>query len=135
MARRLGPLPSIVCPQCSMTSYNPRDIAERWCGYCHAFHRDMSGRSIGGGRLWDRRSSRRSSPSTNKAPAAAAPPSPMFECPNCGGDIAGTGHRPGCTRAAEANEGLALGQRDAAACGSQQLTSEPLNAKEEPSEG
>jgi ribosomal protein L37AE/L43A len=29
--------PSFTCPTCSMTSYNPTDIAERYCGNCHAF--------------------------------------------------------------------------------------------------
>jgi hypothetical protein len=30
--------PSIVCPRCRGRSFHPRDIAERYCGYCHAFH-------------------------------------------------------------------------------------------------
>ena len=29
---------SITCPRCGMTSYSPRDIAERYCGNCHQFH-------------------------------------------------------------------------------------------------
>jgi len=33
--------PSIVCPQCGMRSYNPHDIAERYCGACHEFHSEM----------------------------------------------------------------------------------------------
>jgi ribosomal protein L37E len=33
----------IRCPRCGLTSYNPKDIAERYCGYCHAFHDDMVG--------------------------------------------------------------------------------------------
>lgn len=27
--------PSITCPQCGNTSYNPNDIREGYCGYCH----------------------------------------------------------------------------------------------------
>lgn len=27
--------PSITCPRCSRTSYNPNDIAQGYCGYCH----------------------------------------------------------------------------------------------------
>jgi len=26
---------SITCPRCGMTSYNPNDIAEGYCGNCH----------------------------------------------------------------------------------------------------
>lgn len=29
--------PSITCPVCAMTSYNPNDIREGYCGNCHAF--------------------------------------------------------------------------------------------------
>jgi protein-arginine kinase activator protein McsA len=28
---------SITCPECGMTSYNPNDVAEGYCGNCHAF--------------------------------------------------------------------------------------------------
>lgn len=28
---------SITCPECHMTSYNPHDIAEGYCGNCHAW--------------------------------------------------------------------------------------------------
>jgi len=28
----------ITCPRCGMTSYNPNDIRERYCGACHMFH-------------------------------------------------------------------------------------------------
>lgn len=27
--------PSITCPVCDMTSYNPNDIREGYCGNCH----------------------------------------------------------------------------------------------------
>jgi hypothetical protein len=30
--------PSITCPVCERTSYNPHDIANRYCGNCHQFH-------------------------------------------------------------------------------------------------
>lgn len=26
---------SFTCPRCGMTSYNPTDVAERYCGHCH----------------------------------------------------------------------------------------------------
>ena len=32
---------SIVCPKCGMVSYNPNDVANRYCGACHAFHADL----------------------------------------------------------------------------------------------
>jgi rubrerythrin len=32
---RISAQPSITCPQCGMTSYNPTDIAEGYCGNCH----------------------------------------------------------------------------------------------------
>lgn len=31
-------LETIVCPQCESVSYNPNDIAQRYCGRCHQFH-------------------------------------------------------------------------------------------------
>ena len=30
-------LPSFVCPRCGAKSFNPNDIAARYCGRCHAF--------------------------------------------------------------------------------------------------
>jgi ribosomal protein L37E len=27
--------PSITCPRCGMTSYNPNDVREGYCGNCH----------------------------------------------------------------------------------------------------
>ena len=33
--------PSITCPRCHMTSYNPNDIEARYCGNCHAFHEHL----------------------------------------------------------------------------------------------
>ena len=32
------PQDSILCLCCSMTSYHPTDIRERYCGFCHAYH-------------------------------------------------------------------------------------------------
>lgn len=29
---------SITCPRCGMTSHNPNDIRERYCGACHQYH-------------------------------------------------------------------------------------------------
>ena len=29
--------PSFVCPHCGAESFNPNDIAQRYCGRCHAF--------------------------------------------------------------------------------------------------
>ena len=29
--------PSITCPKCNRTSYNPSDIAHGYCGWCHAW--------------------------------------------------------------------------------------------------
>lgn len=26
---------SFTCPLCDMTSYNPNDVREQWCGNCH----------------------------------------------------------------------------------------------------
>ncbi len=31
------PQPSITCPVCGATSYNPNDIRHGYCGRCHAF--------------------------------------------------------------------------------------------------
>jgi hypothetical protein len=33
-------VPSITCPTCRRTSYQTRDIAEKYCGFCHRFHDD-----------------------------------------------------------------------------------------------
>lgn len=30
-----NPKPSIACPRCGMTSHNPNDVRERYCGNCH----------------------------------------------------------------------------------------------------
>lgn len=32
------PPESITCPRCGMTSYNPNDVREKYCGNCHEFH-------------------------------------------------------------------------------------------------
>lgn len=36
-----GIKPSITCPRCRWTSYNPNDVEQRYCGHCHMFHEDM----------------------------------------------------------------------------------------------
>jgi hypothetical protein len=33
--------PSITCPQCGRTSYNPNDVEQRYCGACHQYIGDM----------------------------------------------------------------------------------------------
>jgi hypothetical protein len=33
-------LPSFTCPRCTMTSYNPNDIREGYCGNCHDWTRE-----------------------------------------------------------------------------------------------
>jgi hypothetical protein len=30
----------IQCLRCGFTSYHPKDVAEKYCGYCHVFHED-----------------------------------------------------------------------------------------------
>jgi hypothetical protein len=30
----------ITCLDCGLTSWNPNDVAERYCGGCHEFHDD-----------------------------------------------------------------------------------------------
>ena len=35
--------PSITCPRCLMTSYNPNDIREGYCGNCHDWTSEGSG--------------------------------------------------------------------------------------------
>jgi hypothetical protein len=37
--------PSITCPTCARVSYNPTDIRERYCGFCHQFHDQMKAAS------------------------------------------------------------------------------------------
>lgn len=32
---------SITCLGCGMTSHHPEDVARRYCGHCHVFHRDI----------------------------------------------------------------------------------------------
>lgn len=34
---------SITCLTCGMTSFNPNDIAAKYCGACHVFHTDLGG--------------------------------------------------------------------------------------------
>jgi YgiT-type zinc finger domain-containing protein len=33
--------PSIVCPRCGARSFHPRDIEQRYCGFCHDWHENM----------------------------------------------------------------------------------------------
>ena len=33
---------SITCLRCGMTSHNPNDVWERYCGRCHRYHTDPS---------------------------------------------------------------------------------------------
>jgi hypothetical protein len=35
-----SPPTTITCPRCHLVSYNPSDIRERYCGFCHRFHTD-----------------------------------------------------------------------------------------------
>ena len=35
--------PSIACPKCGRVSYNLNDVANRYCGACHMFHKDLRG--------------------------------------------------------------------------------------------
>lgn len=37
--RSLYVTPSFTCPRCGMTSYNPTDISEGYCGNCHDWTR------------------------------------------------------------------------------------------------
>lgn len=32
--------PAIQCLRCGRISYNPNDIREKYCGFCHRFHDD-----------------------------------------------------------------------------------------------
>ena len=34
---------SITCLKCQMTSHNPNDIEQKYCGRCHIFHEDKQG--------------------------------------------------------------------------------------------
>jgi hypothetical protein len=34
--------PAIKCLICERVSYHPKDISERYCGFCHRFHDDMA---------------------------------------------------------------------------------------------
>ncbi len=38
-----GVTSSITCLICGRTSFNPTDIAQKYCGACHVFHEDASG--------------------------------------------------------------------------------------------
>ena len=40
-ARQKGPPPSITCPQCGRTSFNPADVRNRYCGACRQHHDEM----------------------------------------------------------------------------------------------
>lgn len=32
---------SITCLRCKRTSFNPNDVEQRYCGFCHVFHDDI----------------------------------------------------------------------------------------------
>jgi hypothetical protein len=32
---------AITCLLCGLTSHNPNDVINRYCGYCHIFHEDQ----------------------------------------------------------------------------------------------
>jgi hypothetical protein len=54
MTERAAP-PSITCPVCGLTSYNPNDVRERYCVRCHQFHEWMPQYVIvGAGRISER---------------------------------------------------------------------------------
>lgn len=36
--RQIDPAPSITCPRCGRTSWNPNDVREKWCGNCSDYH-------------------------------------------------------------------------------------------------
>lgn len=38
--------PSITCPECRMTSYNPNDIKQGYCGNCHWWTSDPVMRNV-----------------------------------------------------------------------------------------
>lgn len=33
--------PSIICPTCHKKSFHPKDISEKYCGYCNKFHEQL----------------------------------------------------------------------------------------------
>jgi hypothetical protein len=33
--------PFIICPRCARKSHHPKDIEQRYCGFCHMFHEQM----------------------------------------------------------------------------------------------
>lgn len=47
----MSKLPSYECPRCQMVSYNPNDIANRYCGNCHVFENDVPLHSVAIARL------------------------------------------------------------------------------------
>ena len=38
---RKEPQPSITCPRCGRTSYNPNDVREGYCGHCHDWTQEI----------------------------------------------------------------------------------------------
>ena len=36
----LGFMLKITCLTCGRTSYHPKDVENKYCGYCHKFHKD-----------------------------------------------------------------------------------------------
>ena len=45
--------PSITCPVCGMTSYNPNDIREGYCGNCHDWTSERSPNEVQGNHAGD----------------------------------------------------------------------------------
>lgn len=43
LQRKIEAEASITCPRCGRISYNPNDIKEHYCGYCHQWHINMKG--------------------------------------------------------------------------------------------
>jgi hypothetical protein len=39
---KVGTLDAITCLFCNRTSYNPNDVREHYCGFCHRFHDDAT---------------------------------------------------------------------------------------------
>ena len=37
---KYGEIKTITCLYCSKTSFNPGDVEQKYCGFCHRFHED-----------------------------------------------------------------------------------------------
>lgn len=53
-----GEPPTFTCPRCGMTSHNPTDVRERYCGNCHDWtgsthdHIAIEAQMMGGDLIW-----------------------------------------------------------------------------------